>query len=46
MKLKRSGIGADQVREGGGGEVNNVRTSENAFDSTSEIALKLMHRGG
>jgi prolyl 4-hydroxylase len=44
LKLKRSGVGADGGDESGFGETSSVRTSENAFDSTSPTAQALIKR--
>jgi len=44
LKLKRSGVGADGGDENGFGETSAVRTSENAFDSTSPTAQALIKR--
>lgn len=44
LKLKRSGVGADGGDENGFGETSSVRTSENAFDSTSPTSQALIRR--
>ena len=44
LKLKRSGVGADGSDEHGFGETSSVRTSENAFDSESPVAERVIRR--